>query len=420
MGEEHLSETQLERYRRRGMSPDELLVADTHIARCKNCREEAGRGAAGAARVESLQAGLRSDESRPVHLAYNQLAALVDGTLADVDREIAESHLAMCGECKADWLDVDLFKKSLATLPPQTIERNLSSWWRNGVPFRGPGFKWTPVRAAAAIACVALLVWVGSIPFRSGVDGSRRQTALGDAQQIQSPGGTESKQSGLNVELNDGGGRVALRSDGSVAGLPAAFSGVSEAVRLVLGGRPLALPGDLAGFAGRPGVLLGGDQPRPLFGPLSPVGTAVITDRPTLSWQPLAGAGRYEVSVYDGDFRPVAVSPPLSRTEWTVSRKLVEGAVYSWQVKAFTNGEDILAPKPPAPEARFKVLNRKVSEELVSAQHNQVGSHLALGILFARAGALDDAQRELRALAEANPQSPIPQRLLRELEAVRH
>jgi hypothetical protein len=99
---------------------------------------------------------------------------------------------------------------------------------------------------------------------------------------------------------------------------------------------------------------------------------------------------------------------------------LVEGVIYSWQVKAFRNGEEVLSPTPPAPEARFKVLDRKLAKELVSAQRNHDEFHLALGILFARAGALDDAERELSALAKSNPQSAIPQRLLRQIEAVRH
>ncbi|HYK90449.1 MAG TPA: hypothetical protein VE398_16865 [Acidobacteriota bacterium] len=88
-------------------------------------------------------------------------------------------------------------------------------------------------------------------------------------------------------------------------------------------------------------------------------------------------------------------------------------------MKAFTDGEEVLSPKPPAPEAKFKVLDRKRAEELSQAQRDHLGSHLLLGILFTRAGALDDAERELKALARTNPQSPIPQNLLRDLESLR-
>lgn len=47
------------------------------------------------------------------------------------------------------------------------------------------------------------------------------------------------------------------------------------------------------------------------------------------------------------------------------------------------------------------------------------GSHLTLGVLYAQAGLLDDAERELQLLLRANPQSALAQKLLRGVRAKR-
>ncbi|MGH9882254.1 MAG: tetratricopeptide repeat protein [Pyrinomonadaceae bacterium] len=41
------------------------------------------------------------------------------------------------------------------------------------------------------------------------------------------------------------------------------------------------------------------------------------------------------------------------------------------------------------------------------------------GTLYARAGLLDDAERELRALLAANPKSPTARKLLQSVRAIR-
>jgi hypothetical protein len=212
---------------------------------------------------------------------------------------------------------------------------------------------------------------------------------------------------------------VALFADGSLAGLPGASADLRDAAREVLSGRRLAVPDDATGFAARPGTQLGGDRQTASFKTISPMGTAIVTDRPTFHWRPMQGALRYEVLVFDDNYAQVVVSPSVKSTEWRSPKSLGGGRVYSWQVKAFKDGEEVLSPKPPAPEAKFKVLDRKQAAELAQAQRDHSGSHLLLGILFARAGALDDAERELKALARTNPQSSIPQRLLRDLESLR-
>jgi hypothetical protein len=56
---------------------------------------------------------------------------------------------------------------------------------------------------------------------------------------------------------------------------------------------------------------------------------------------------------------------------------------------------------------------------LAAAKNETAGSHLTLGGLYAQAGLLDDAERELQLLLRANPQSALAQKLLRGVRAKR-
>ena len=57
--------------------------------------------------------------------------------------------------------------------------------------------------------------------------------------------------------------------------------------------------------------------------------------------------------------------------------------------------------------------------EVDAAQRAAGDSRLALGVIYARAGLLDEAEREFRALLEENPASATAQKLLRDVRARR-
>jgi hypothetical protein len=88
-------------------------------------------------------------------------------------------------------------------------------------------------------------------------------------------------------------------------------------------------------------------------------------------------------------------------------------------VSARRGGEEITSPAPPAPEARFKVLGRAGLEELSAAERAGSSSHLLRGVLYARAGLLDEAEREFSALLRDNPHSPVARKLLRNVRQLR-
>jgi hypothetical protein len=88
-------------------------------------------------------------------------------------------------------------------------------------------------------------------------------------------------------------------------------------------------------------------------------------------------------------------------------------------VKAVRGGEEVTSPRPPAPQARFRVLDRAKADELARARRAYPSSHLALGLLYAEAGLLKEAEQELRLLRKANPDSEIARRLLSQIQALR-
>jgi hypothetical protein len=142
-----------------------------------------------------------------------------------------------------------------------------------------------------------------------------------------------------------------------------------------------------------------------------------MTDRPTFRWSSLEGATSYVVEVYDNDFNPVARSTELTNTSWS-GASLARGLVYTWQVTATKDGQEVKSPAPPSRQAKFRVLDQAKLNELAAAKRTYSSSHLVLGLLYADAGLLREAEQELRAVQSANPDSQITRALLSQVRAL--
>jgi hypothetical protein len=215
------------------------------------------------------------------------------------------------------------------------------------------------------------------------------------------------------------GGRVSVDGSGRVSGLDSLSPTDRQAVERALTTQRVEPPALLASVSVGAETLRGGGGQGVSFPVLSPVGAAVITDRPTFRWRALSGASSYVVSVYDRNFRKVAASAPQVTTEWTVAQPLARGQVYSWHVSANLEGREVTSPEQPAPEAKFVILEAAKAEELSRARRVYKDSHLTLGTLYARAGLLDEAEQELRSALRANPRSGVARKLLLSVQALR-
>ena len=145
----------------------------------------------------------------------------------------------------------------------------------------------------------------------------------------------------------------------------------------------------------------------------------MLSVRPTFSWSPLEGATGYIVEVYDDKLNQVITSSQGADTTWTASQSLKRGGIYSWQVTAIKGGEEFISPRPPAPLAKFRILDEPLANELVQAQRDYASSHLTMALIYTKAGLLDKAEREFLELQKANPNSAISRRLLADLKAMR-
>ncbi|HEX7315721.1 MAG TPA: zf-HC2 domain-containing protein [Pyrinomonadaceae bacterium] len=447
---EHLTDEQFKQYRAGRMSPVELLRLDEHFANCASCRERVRTGEQLVASFASLTADLGiANASTGAHISYEQLADLVDGRLDGEASGVVNNHLRACAACAEEARSLAAFRDSLTAEEVATPgpARPLYERLRNLFAFPRPAAAWGLVAAALLLAVVGA-AWLGrsywgarttpeaarvtpkSSPERvssegnvaaKNVDGEARTgTATTDVPPLPTPSPGADTTARATVTLRDGGGSITLNSDGELKGVGWLSPSQAGAVKDALANGRVTTPGAFAApGAGRDTLL--GDSPEvggsKAFALAYPVGAVVASPRPRFAWRPLAGAERYVVDVYDDTFRKVATSGDVSGTEWTPASDLKRGAVYSWEVTAYSADGSSRAPAPPAPEARFRVLDESREREIRRAERAAPRSHLALGVLYARAGLLDEAEREFQLLTAANPRSAAARRLLRDVRA---
>jgi hypothetical protein len=461
---EHITGETAERYRLRLLTPAELLAAQSHADRCTGCRAKLADAFTLDAAFENVHAefsGGHGRDDEPEHLPYEQLAAFVDGSLDDVTRELAESHLAVCAECEGDADDLRQYQAVAAAPATGTPSAEGSpakapgAWWRrlSSFDFIPSGWTLVPTAVAATLIVAALFgLWFAS--RRSATPDSVPVARMTPAQNPAAAPTPESpareterpvelaalptpeppprpvpqpkaltaapEADASHVALDDDGGRVVFDARGGLRGLESLSPAARSAVRRSLETSRVETPRVLDGLAGGGGGVLmssaaaGGEQAGVPFALAGPVGRVVREDRPVLRWRPLAGAVSYNASVVNSNFQIVAESGPTHATEWTPPAPLGRGQTYYWQVTAtLAGGEEVISPRTPAPRAKFRVLEESASEELRRIEESAPESHLARGVLYARAGLVEEAESEFRKLVTLNPRSAVARKLLR-------
>jgi hypothetical protein len=348
----HLTDDEIGRIRQRTASPDELVRGGAHVSECADCR--------GRLQGESNLVNTLLCNEAEWHPDPELLIAKVDGSLNAIDRDIVQPHLADCMQCRREVRDLETFRRSLK---PQ----------RRGQMF-----------AAAAAIILAVLLY----PIYN-------RTAAPSAA----------------VMLVDGGRQVSVTHDGRMVGLGVDRDAAARIAAALTRGT-LAEPARIAALRHETESLRGASASG-AFSPIVPIGCVVVTRQPTFEWTAVPGA-RYKVEVFGDQFRPVAQSELLETNRWTVPQPLAHGEIYAWQVTAYNpNGETTTSPAPPAPEARFAVIDVNDAARIDQLQQMQPQSHLALGVAYAEAGAASEAERELEALNAENRGAEPAARLLR-------
>ena len=116
-------------------------------------------------------------------------------------------------------------------------------------------------------------------------------------------------------------------------------------------------------------------------------------------------AKRYTVFVKDLATGEEIQGQPTGETTWASDKELIRGHQYGWMVEAATDGQRVRAPAPNKPFPTFRVLDEQKAREISLAWKEWNSSHLVMGLIYAQAGLIREAEKELRELVAANPES---------------
>jgi hypothetical protein len=220
------------------------------------------------------------------------------------------------------------------------------------------------------------------------------------------------------LTLRDAAGEVSLLANGELGGLEGLDASNRSAVAHALATGRLDMTPQIDALASSASVLRGtrtNATAPPALRLVKPLATAVRTTRPTFEWTAVPGAISYRVRIADAALNPVVESPPSTTTSWTPEAALPSGRILMWQVEAQTPQGAIVAPAPPASEARILVLRGPDAEALSRALTAANGSDLATAVALAHFGILDEADAALARLAAANPKADAIARLRQQL-----
>lgn len=430
---EHLTHKQVEDYSRQQLRLADLLTVSDHLGECETCRQQIEAAMNDDAAFFAVRSGVFDEAAEgasmsmaSAHLTAEQTAGYVDRRISGEEFQMVADHLSHCDPCAMAVDDLRAFSQQIAPslereFHPAPVAPAADGWWQRAVaslyaPFRrSPGLAFGTALALLLLALTSWLIWRMPRQDESNKEIVVTPTPTPAPPQ---PAPEPPPEAPVVAQLRDGKGQLVLDREGRLSGaddLPAAYR---DRLKAALAMPRIERSSQLKGLARPPSSLMSPDKQEGEFSLIGPVGNVLLTDQPTFRWSPMAGATGYVVEVYDGEFNRVAGSPQLSGNSWRAAA-LPRGKVYGWQVKAIKDGQEFTSPRPPAPQAKFRILDRAKANELAQARRAYPSSHLILGLLYAEAGLLTEAEQELRALQKANPDSEIARSLLKQIQTLR-
>jgi len=293
----------------------------------------------------------RRDEHPPLESVLTQYA---EGKLSVAERRDVESHLEICAICREDVADM----RSMAAV----LEK----------PRRWNAMLLTAAAAAVVVMATTLLL--------------RRET---ETPRPVAPPITTTRSAPIER--------------------PAGYARTEwdTLVRNARGGELPSMPIVLQSIREAPEIIRGSSGQE---SQIRPAGVALRTARPEFRW-PERKDATSTVILFRGE-EEVMRSGALKTSRWVPPRDLPRGVTYSWQVDIEQDERLEILPHPPAPAAKFFILEFETLAEIESAERLHPHDDLLLGLLTARAGLDAEARAHLRRVRE-----PIAQRMLRELDS---
>jgi hypothetical protein len=423
----HLSTSELEQFCVSALAEDQIAAAASHTAHCEDCHERfvaelrRQRGDAPISFTLKPEFWFRNE-----HVDFDLLVELADKTLDDNLQEIIDVHLRACEVCSED------VRTFLATREATAGEMKVSYGRSDShsAHVELPAVRWQrlPVRpayalAAAVLVAIALLIGVIAINRRSGSleAGNNNQTDTRENKSASSspssPPNTVSTLTAADdlttiAKLKDVPGEVTIDKSGRVTGLDETSEITRQHIARAVLSERINTATVLRELAATKSGLRGTEDTAKEARLLYPARRVVIENRPVFKWGRLPEATYYRVYVLDANGNQVVQSEdlPPTQTQWKAQTSLRRGQIFSWVVTTFVDGKEIVSPPASASEMKFAVLSTNDLQELNRLKKQN--SRLALGVFYARAGLLTEAEHEFQQLIQLNPQSELPRKLL--------
>jgi len=427
----HPNKQQLQDYISQQLGVAELLTVSEHLDGCETCRQQLQVAMSSDLPFLSLHEGLAEELGDPAgHLTAAQTADYVDKNLAGDEKQFAVDHLSACEICQLAVADLRTFRNEIATSidndyqPVITHEQPAQSRWQFSRIFpvlTSPAPAFFAALMVILFGTATWLVWRATRPAAYVATSPTPLPQPSTNSESPAPVATPSQAEVIPVvaQLNDGNGQLVLDQEGKLSGvenLPVNYQGL---LKKALSSGRIDKSSQLTGLSRPSSSLMGSGNQKTEFAVLEPAGNVLMSDRPTFRWTRMDGPTSYVVELYDEQFQQVATSLNITTNSWTPPQSLTRGKVYSWQVKASRDGEEVTTPRPPAPQAKFRILDQAKTNELDRAKRAYGSSHLTMGLLYADAGLLKEAEQELRLVQKANPDSELARNLLRQVQTLR-
>jgi anti-sigma factor RsiW len=422
---DHLSQKQIEAYCKHQLTAADVLAVTDHLGACKVCRAQVEAAGNGDAAFFNLRSQVFEDAlPMGTHLTLDQTAAYVDRHLSGEELHAVDDHLTHCEECVLVVNDLRDFRNEIAP----SIDREFQpSVITSPVPLpsassRRGWFGVSPVPVfAGAVLAILVLSMIAWLVWRRAEEQQPEIANMPVTQPTTAPQPDSTPApppaSAVVAQLNEGARVVTLDQAGNLTGaedLPPAYQ---ELLKKTLSSSRIEKSSQLQGLTRPPSSLMGPNNSQKIFEVLGPVGDVLLSNQLTFRWSAMDGATGFVVEVYDEKYNPVVVSPQLTGLTWTTT--LPRGKVYSWQVKATSDSGEVTSPRPPAPQAKFRIIDQAKANEIANARRSYPSSHLTLGLLYAEAGLLREAEQEFRLVQRANPNSDLARNLLRQVQTLR-
>ena len=391
----HLTADQMRNYLVRRISIDQLGEMSEHLHGCRTCYQ---------AYLSVLQTRfpieIDFDELAGLkgwHLEGEELASYLGGRMNQVDLDYARLHLQECSACAQRVYEGAENWPEVAPTTMGTNEEYEAPWREYFTAFHSiTSPRWRVTAVLILVIGVALIFWAvlhrGSEKAQVAQDVPPETIPFRNVEEPATPSPPGPGVTGTERSIQN-------RVRPMISAAPPHPEGQDRQstveIETALIAKALTMPPDIEMLDRTPSISVRGNHASTQsFKIVRPFATVIDDDRPTFSWTGLDGATNYTVSIFDARLHLVRTSEPLTETRWRTPDRLKAGIVYTWAVTALKDGREIVAPAPPA-RAEFRLLEKSELTKL-SGMVSMTESHAARGVLYARAGLLDKAEKEFQ------------------------